>query len=187
MMIVKSEAQSGMNWEVVLKNESRLSVVDFSNHCLTWKGWMRMNKEETILWLKRYREAEREINRLIDEMHQARSRSERVTQVLSFAPVGKTGGSQIERVVEKMAEIQGQIVEAVYRQDEIKKEILQAIDEIQNQNQQEVLKYIYINGYTVDKTAEVKCYERRQIYRIHNQGVEKVSHNVTARCARMIL
>lgn len=132
---------------------------------------MRGGTRETAVWLGRYRRAEQEIGRLLDEIQQARSNAERVTAVFSAVAGGYSEGNPIERLPEIVAAIQGRILAQLERQQAIKAEVEAAIGQLKNHNQQDVLRYVYINGKTVAETAEALHYSERHTYDLKNGGM----------------
>lgn len=108
-------------------------------------------RKEKKDWLSRYQVSLRKESRLLVQIRLAESRAESTTQNLTGMPGGGASGSKVEN---------GAILLAAYRMDlnqqqaeseKIRAEIEMAIGKIQDENQREVLTWIYIVGELDDK------------------------------------
>lgn len=69
-----------------------------------------LTSQEKKAYLERYKEADREIDRLCEELSRWRALATKITPVLSQEPAGSCeGGNQIELAVEKIIALEGQI------------------------------------------------------------------------------
>lgn len=133
-----------------------------------------MTYEEKLLWLSRYRKAEREARRLHDQIAAAQTAAARTTQSLSPTPGGGDGQS-LARAVERKAELEQkaealrQLRKQYYREifDALRRGGLAPADDL-------ILHKRYLECKTWEKIAEETCYTLRWVYTRHRKAVERL-------------
>lgn len=134
-----------------------------------------MTYEEKKMWLRRYRHAVRMEAIKLDEVEQLRTAAQRVTQVLSALPGGKGDGQAIPRAVERIEEARQQALEQVEQCAQIRAEIMQALDQVQNVTDYEILHRRYIRFQKWEQIAVEMNLDFRWITRRHHVVVDDLT------------
>lgn len=87
-----------------------------------------MTNQDKIAWLRRYREAAAEQDRLMAEIARWRSLAERVSPTLSGMPAGSGGPARMIAAVERLDELEAELAEQIVERVATRREIGQAID-----------------------------------------------------------
>ena len=135
----------------------------------------KTENEQKIRYLSRYRRLNQRIYRLLEEQGRWQEKAMRMTPVLTPVPGGKGGGGPIERPIEKVIAMEGDINAAIDALIDLRREIQGAIEKVPDENLQLLLTYRYINGLSFEKIAEKMNYCERQIYRKHEEALSWIS------------
>lgn len=134
-----------------------------------------MTNQDKIAWLRRYREAVAEQNRIMDEIKSWRSLAERVSPTLSGMPAGGGGPGRMIAAVEHInaleAELAGQLVERVAT----RREIGQAIGRVPDERLARLLRLRYIEGLRFEEISVQEHIEYRWVRRLHKRALEKLT------------
>lgn len=133
-----------------------------------------MTYEDKIKYLRRYRNAICEINRLEDEIAKWRSLAEKVTASLALAPGGSTGDripSAVEHIEECIAKRERELSALCVLRDEIGK----AIDTVADDRLARLLKLKYIDNLRIEEIAEQEHIDFRWAQKLLRRGVEKMA------------
>ena len=130
--------------------------------------------EQKIRYLSRYRRLNQRIDRLLEEQGRWREKAMRITPVLSPVPGGGGSGSPIERPMDKVIAMEGDINAAIDALIDLRREIQGAIDKVPDENLQLLLTYRYIDGLTWERIAEKMDYSRQWILRLHGKALQKI-------------
>ena len=71
-----------------------------------------MTYDEKLAFLRRYRDAQRTMRRLLEELQQLQAEATSVSQALSGMPSGGGDGQAIPRAVERIADAESRLVSA---------------------------------------------------------------------------
>lgn len=114
-----------------------------------------MSSQEKKNFLMRYRDCEREIVRLEEEIARWQSRAERITAGYSPAP-GAHGETRdrIQEAVCEMAELRGALYDRLLDAAAVRREIERAIASLGEERLRLLLEYRYIDGLTLEAAAE---------------------------------
>lgn len=134
-----------------------------------------MTYEEKKAWLRRYRHAMRMEEIKLEEAEQLRAAAQRVTQVLTDLPGGAGDGQGIPRAVERIEDARQQALEQVEQCAQIRAEIMQALDQVQNITDYEILHRRYIRFQKWEQIAVEMEIDLRWIYRRHRETVEHLT------------
>ena len=132
-------------------------------------------QEKKRTYLGQYRQLDAKITRLLEEQRAWRDKAMRITPVLTPIPGGKGGGGPIERPIEKVLTIEGEINAAIDSLIDLRRDIQGAIDKVPDENLQLLLTYRYIDGLSFEQIAEKMNYCERQVYRKHGEALSKIS------------
>lgn len=132
-----------------------------------------MENEEKRRWLRRYRQALRDEDRIRERIRVVRSRAESTTQALQpVSGSGNQSGSKIERSAELLDAYQNELLVQLERSQGIRREIEDAIGGLEDPMQRDVLQSLYIDGLPVWKTANRLYISERWVKSKHRAGLE---------------
>ena len=130
--------------------------------------------ELKIRYLSRYREIDRQIDRLLEEQSRWRERALKITPVLSQTPGGGESGSPIERPMDKVLEIDEEINREIDELQTVRQEIRSALDQLEDENLKLLMEYRYIDGMTWEQVAEKMDYSRQWVTSLHRTALQKI-------------
>ena len=134
-----------------------------------------MTSQEKKAYLERYGEVDREIDRLCEELSRWRAVATKITPVLSQEPAGgHEGENQIELAVEKIIALEGQINASIDRALEIKKQVEEAIQTVQDGTLREVLIQRYILGKKWGQIAVHMNYTYQWTCSLHGKALKEL-------------
>lgn len=127
-----------------------------------------MTKQE---YLKQYLNKWHEIEQRSLEIEQLRSRADKITCTITGVPYagkGEGGVPAADKIMEFQKILEAEVLEAMDTRQQIEKEIEMVADP----REQTVLKYRYINGYTIETIAELMDLSDRWIRIIHSKAIK---------------
>lgn len=130
------------------------------------------NAEKKAILLK-YQAIERRINRLLDEKQGWMEKATAVTPVLSDMPKG-CGTDKIQNAVCRIADIEADINREIDRQIDLRERIETAIVGLKDERLQDVMRYKYIDGKTLEWIAVEMNYSYKQICRFHGYALRDI-------------
>ena len=131
-----------------------------------------MTNQDKIAWLRRYREAVAEQDRLMAEIARWRSLAERVSPTLSGMPAGSGGQARMIAAVERLDELEAELAEQIVERVATRREIGQAIDRVPDERLARLLRLRYIDGYTLEKITVEMHYCYKQTKRLHWRALD---------------
>lgn len=132
-----------------------------------------MTYEEKVRWLRRYQDSLRRERELAEELEQLHARACKVTPALTGMPGGTSDGQALPRAVEQILEAQQELEAQIEQCNIVRKEVIDAIEEVSDKKGHEILRRRYILGETWEGIASHMHITLRWIYRLH----KKVIHN----------
>lgn len=133
-----------------------------------------MTYEEKVEWLRRYRSALAEERRLRDAIKMARSRAEATTQALRPAPGSSGGTDKVTAGVELLDEYRRQLAEQLAQSEQLRAEIEDAVYNLPNADQRQVLLARYIDGTAWWQVANQLYMSERWAKALHRHAVENL-------------
>ena len=130
-----------------------------------------MTYEETVRWLRRYQESLRQEQELAKEVEQLQSEACRMTPLLSGMPGGGSDGQGLPRAVERILAAKQELQAQIDRCGAVRREILAAVEQIQNPRDHEILRRKYILGQRWEQIAVEMYIDLRWVYRRHKRAV----------------
>ena len=125
-----------------------------------------MTRQEKAEYLGKYKLLEMEIARRCEELGKWRMRSRRC----------QTQSQKEERLAaRRILAMEKEIAEEIQRLCQQRKRIKNIISSVDNDTLRLLLEYRYLNGCTLEKTAEKMNYTFRHICRLHFQALDKLS------------
>lgn len=160
-------------------------------------------RQRKVRWLMRYRIAEKRIKRLEAEKERWRERATSTTTMPTYfkyidkqedknkmtkeqrrrnemPPVIVRGGKHLtlEDIVGEMDALDRELQEAIYKATALRRDVGQAIDALEDDREQLVLYYKYVDGLYLEEICVKMGYSYKQICRFHERALEKMSNNV---------
>lgn len=132
-------------------------------------------QEKKRTYLGQYRQLDAKITRLLEEQRAWREKAMRMTPVLTPVPGGKGGGGPIERPIEKVIAMEGDINAAIDALIDLRREIQGAIEKVPDENLQLLLTYRYIDGLSFEKIAEKLHYGYQWVYKLHRKALDALT------------
>ena len=132
-------------------------------------------QEKKRMYLGQYRQLDAKITRLLEEQRAWREKAMHMTPVLTPVPGGKGGGGPIERPIEKVIAIEGDINAAIDTLVDLRRDIQGAIEKVPDENLQLLLEYRYIDGLSFEKIAEKLHYGYQWVYKLHRKALDAVT------------
>lgn len=133
-----------------------------------------MDYQDRIRWLHRYLDSLRAEQELLLECKRLRSEAENISPVLSGMPSGGSDGDKLPRAVERIVEADQRLACQINVRMAQRSEILDAVEQLPNQRQQEILRRRYILGQRWERIAVDMDIGLRWIYIMHKKAVENI-------------
>lgn len=134
-----------------------------------------MDYKEKTRWLGKYRESICRQRMLEDELAALRSDAERMTVCISGMP-GRSGvnADRLPRAVERIEESKKRMEQQVGVCLDERMEVMNAIMQVEDEGQREVLRRHYIAGDSFGVIAADMGMVPRRVYQLHYRGVNKM-------------
>lgn len=132
---------------------------------------MTPENEAKKQYLLRYRQAEREIRLLHEELAQLESMAVRVTPSYSGEAHGSGSGSRVESATEKIDACKAEINQATSTAMDIQREVMAAIATVPDGRLRELLRRRYILGQKWEQIAWEMSLEFRWVRRLHGRAI----------------
>ena len=133
-----------------------------------------MDKFELVSVLSRYISCKNRINNNLDEIQRLRSCMEKVTVTYKDAPGWDRDTSDQAIILTEIGKLSDFLKEEAAGLQDKNIKVQRLIDCLDDSKEREVLRHIYINGYTRGEMEEKLGYSRVQIYRIHKKAIRNI-------------
>lgn len=133
-----------------------------------------MTYEEKVRWLRRYQNSLRRERELADELNQLHSRACKVTPALTGMPGGGGDGQNLARAVESIVQVQQELQAQINQCGAIRREVVDALDQITNPRDHEIMRRRYILGKRWEDIAVAMHLEYRWVTRSHHRAVDRM-------------
>lgn len=133
-----------------------------------------MDYNEKIAFLRRYRDAQRTMRRLLEELAQLRAEAASVSVALSGMPSGGGDGQAIPRAVERIADAESRLASAYGTALAECSRVKDAIDTVPDPLRRDILTRRYILGQRWERIAADNDLVMRQVFRLHHRAVESL-------------
>lgn len=132
-----------------------------------------MEYSEKIAFLRRYREAVRQEDTILQEIEALRCQAARVTQALTGMP-GGGDGQAIPRAVERILEAQEKLQAQADRTAESRAQVADAIDGVADPLRRDILTRRYILGQRWEQIAADSNFTLRRVLQLHRSTVDRM-------------
>lgn len=132
---------------------------------------MTPENEAKKQYLLRYRQAEREVQLLMEEKERLLALATKVTPSLSGEAHGSGGGDRVGTATEKIIQCEEEINRAVDRAVDLRNEIKGAIATVPDWKLREILTRRYILGQKWEQVAWEMSLEFRWVRRLHGRAI----------------
>lgn len=133
-----------------------------------------MTYEEKLVWLNRYRNAERLYQRYSYQLAEAQTATRNITQKLSAVPSGSGDGQSLARAVEREEEAERRVYAQQAICDKLFAEIENVLEQIWSNRAYTILHKHYLNCLTWERIAEEMDLSLRRVYAIRQDTVEQL-------------
>lgn len=133
-----------------------------------------MTYKEKLVWLNRYREAERLYERYSYQLAEAQAATRRVTQSFSPVPGGSGDGQSLARAVEREEAAERKAYAQRTVCDRLFEEIDNALRQLESNRDYCVLRKHYLDCLTWEQIADEMHYSVRRVYAIRRKSVERL-------------
>lgn len=140
---------------------------------------------DTKEWLSRGWKLNDEIKTLEDECEEARSIVSRVTTLLSPDKVQTSMVSYDQKLVTYL-EYKMTLEKAIFKLLEVKNEIEQTIQQLEDSTYRNILRLRYIRFMTWEQIALEVCYSYRQTCRLHGEALGEINHVIESHNQAML-
>lgn len=134
-----------------------------------------MTYDEKIAFLRRYRDAQRTMRRLLEELQQLQADATSVSQALSGMPSGGGDGQAIPRAVERIADAESRLVSAYGTALVELGRVKDAIDTVPDPLRRDILTRRYILGQRWEHIAADLDRDLRWVLRLHHRAVDELT------------
>lgn len=134
-----------------------------------------MTYDEKIAFLRRYRDAQRTMRRLLEELQQLQAEATSVSQALSGMPSGGGDGQAIPRAVERIADAESRLVSAYGAAFAECSRVKDAIDTVPDPLRRDILTSRYILGQRWERIAADIDRDLRWVLRLHRRAVDELT------------
>lgn len=132
-----------------------------------------MEYSEKIVFLRRYREAVRQEDTILQEIEALRTQAARVTQALTGMP-GGGDGQALPRAVEQILEAQEKLQAQAARTAESRTQVAAAIYRVDDPLRQDILTRRYILGQRWERIAADNNFTLRRVLQLHRSTVDRM-------------
>lgn len=131
-----------------------------------------MTNQEKKDYLIRYRDNEREIRRLQNEIQRWKDSAYITSVKYTGAGGGADGQDKLQVNVERLVRLQNRLTAQMRARIQLRDEIEDAIESVPDDRLQLLLRYRYIEGWTFEQIAVEMHYAFRHITRMHGQALD---------------
>ena len=129
-----------------------------------------MTKKEYLL---QYKDAQREVDRLINERARWIARATKVTPTYTGMPHGGSGEDRMQDAVERLSEVEDELNDKIDWLVDLRREIETVICTIGDQRLETVLRYRYIDCMTFEQIAVIMDYSYDHVIRMHGWALKR--------------
>lgn len=133
-----------------------------------------MTKREKVQYLKRYLDCEPDIIQLQEEIQRWRSVAER-----SAPSKASPENDRLQAAVDKITELEGWLAVKLEEAMRARADVETAISLVKDQRSQSILRFKFIEGWTLEKTAEAMGKSTRTVYRWYDRAISALTLNVS--------
>ena len=134
-----------------------------------------MTYDEKLAFLRRYRDAQRTMRRLLEELQQLQAEATSVSQALSGMPSDGGDGQAIPRAVERIADAESRLVSAYGAALAECNRVKDAIDTVPDPLRRDILTSRYILGQRWERIAAYIDRDLRWVLRLHHRAVDELT------------
>ena len=134
-----------------------------------------MTYDEKLAFLRRYRDAQRTMCRLLEELAQLRAEAASVSQALSGIPSGGGDGQAIPRAVERIADAESRLASAYGTALAERSQVEKVIETVPDPLRRDILTRRYILGQRWERIAAELDRDMRWVLRLHHRAVDDLT------------
>lgn len=127
-----------------------------------------------IAFLERYRKSLRRLDYLGMELQEARQRADSLKSVIYDRMPRGSGGhnNDLSDIIIRLEEHAARYRKAFRKCEDIRQEIIEALEALENQNEYDALYLLYITGISADSAAEKMNLSTKSVYRLRQSAMQ---------------
>jgi len=129
-------------------------------------------------YLQQYRNADREINAKLDQIHRLRELATKTTSTLTPDKVQSGTENKTERIVAKIVDLERETDAEIYELIKTKHMVESTINQIEAAALRNVLKLRYINGWRWEKIACELNYDFHYVLKLHGNALYEIKNKI---------
>lgn len=130
-----------------------------------------MTYEEKVRWLRRYQEELKREKELSEELWELKDRAERINSCFNDMPASKSKSDKLQTAVEDIIEAEAKLISQIKKSEEIKNEIIETIESLENRRYKVILRYRYIVGMNWEAIAEKSELSSKWCKTLHDRAL----------------
>ena len=124
-------------------------------------------------YLLQYKDAQREVDRLINERARWIARATKVTPTYTGMPHGDSGEDRMQDAVERLSEVEKELNEKIDKLVDLRREVEAVVSTIGDPLLETVLRYRYIDCMSFEKIAVIMDYSYDHVIRLHGWALKR--------------
>lgn len=124
-------------------------------------------------YLLQYKDAQREVDRLINERARWIARATKVTPTYTGMPHGGSGEDRMQDAVERLSEVEEALNEKIDKLVDLRREVEAVVSTIGDPRLETILRYRYIDCMSFEKIAVIMDYSYDHVVRLHGWALKR--------------
>lgn len=133
-----------------------------------------MTNQDKKAYLRRYLDAQREVDRLCEELARLRALSTKITPTMSDLPGGH-GGDRLQAAVDMITELENQVNAKIDEWRDLRDQIVASINTVDDYRLRSILLDRYVSGKRWEQIAVDAHLEYRWVLRLHNKALQRLT------------
>jgi len=129
-------------------------------------------------YLQQYRNADREINTKLDQIHRLRELATKTTSILTPNKVQTQSQNNTEIIVAKIVDMENEVDREIDELGKIKHNVESAIQEIPDHRHRDVLYMRYLNGKRWEEIAVSLNYDFHYVLKLHGSALYEIKKRI---------
>lgn len=129
---------------------------------------------EKKAYLSQYKTLDRRINQLTEDLARWRARAEAISPVYSAMPLSGGNGDKVAVAIEHIITLEQEINAEIDRLVNLRRTIEMHIETIPEDKLRDLMRYRYIDGLTLEQTADKMSVSYQWAWVLHGRALQKI-------------